>query len=284
MAVRNLEPGVLASSRQYAYAASRLAQDGLLYPICVGNYAYAPGYDLRRNSFDSYLINVVTDGEMHVECDAGTFCARKGDAVILDCHKPHRYGSPVGWKALWVHFDGLSAGAYYRLILRQAAPCQPSPPAVRQALEALYGMFSRGKTLSEPQMALHLTAALTALTQPVAAPKGYDLSITLSRISHSLGHEPSVRQLAAEAALSEYHFIRVFRQMMGLTPRQYIIAARMNHARYLLATTGMSVLEIAQAVGYASESMFCAVFKRTQGMTPSGCRREQPAETRRQTQ
>ena len=277
----NLEPGVLASSRQYAYAASRLARDGLLYPICVGHYAYAPGYDLRRNSFDSYLINVVTDGEMHVECDAGTFCARKGDAVILDCHKPHRYGSPVGWKALWVHFDGLSAGAYYRLILRQAAPCQPSPPVVRQALEALYGMFSRGETLSEPQMALHLTAALTALTQPVAAPKGYDLSITLSRISHSLGHEPSVRQLAAEAALSEYHFIRVFRQMMGLTPRQYIIAARMNHARYLLATTGMSVLEIAQAVGYASESMFCAVFKRTQGMTPSGCRREQPVETRR---
>ena len=86
------------------------------------------------------------------------------DAVILDCHKPHRYGSPVGWKALWVHFDGLSADAYYRLILRQAAPCQPSPPAVRQALEALYGMFSRGETLSEPQMALHLTAALTART------------------------------------------------------------------------------------------------------------------------
>lgn len=64
--------------------------------------------------------------------------------------------------------------------------------------------------------------------------------------------------------LSEYHFIRVFREIMGATPRQYIIANRMNHAKYLLKTTGLPVGEIGSMVGYASESMFTAAFRRTQ--------------------
>ena len=69
--------------------------------------------------------------------------------------------------------------------------------------------------------------------------------------------------------MSEYHFIRVFSQTIGVTPRQYIIASRMNHYRYLLAHTDWKVAAIAEQVGYASESMFCLTFKKTQGMTPT---------------
>ena len=87
-------------------------------------------------------------------------------------------------------------------------------------------------------------------------------------INQCIGQEPPVAELARMTGLSEYHFIRVFREIMGATPRQYIIANRMNHAKYLLKTTGLPVGEIGGMVGYSSESMFTAAFRRTQGIAP----------------
>ena len=86
------------------------------------------------------------------------------------------------------------------------------------------------------------------------------------------GCEPSVGELARLVGWSEYHFIRVFREMMGVTPRRYIIVNRMSYARYLLKTTARP---IGGMVGYASERMFSAAFRRTHGVTP------QPVQNRR---
>lgn len=142
-------------------------------------------------------------------------------------------------------------------------------------------MFRRQQPLSEPKIALRLTQALTAMAEPAAPGPLRDryglIDQAVAVINRSVGHEPSVAQLAGQVGLSAYHFIRVFRDAMGMTPRQYVIAARMNHARYLLKATALSVAEIGAQAGYASESMFSAAFKRTQGMTPSDYRAQQHA-------
>ena len=91
----------------------------------------------------------------------------------------------------------------------------------------------------------------------------------LAYINGHLNQELTIQELARRASFSEYHFIRVFRDAVGMTPRSYIIAARMDYAKYLLKTTTMAVQEIGWQVGYASEGMFCNTFKRITGQTPS---------------
>jgi AraC family transcriptional regulator len=81
-------------------------------------------------------------------------------------------------------------------------------------------------------------------------------------------HELSVEQMAHAAFLSEFHFARLFKQVVGVTPHAYLASVRLERAMKLLLTTDLSLLEISQRVGYASQSHFTKVFKSLTGMTP----------------
>ena len=90
--------------------------------------------------------------------------------------------------------------------------------------------------------------------------------------AHIDAHLPgtlTLEQLADVAGMSLFHFCRVFRDSLGETPHQYILARRMEQAQRLLwARNGTSMLEIALACGFGSSSHFSAQFKRHTGQTP----------------
>lgn len=69
------------------------------------------------------------------------------------------------------------------------------------------------------------------------------------------------------------HFERVFKQETGLSPMRWLEARRMEAARQYLSTTGKSVAEVAEAVGYADPFYFSRVFRRHFGMPPLRYRR-----------
>ena len=75
--------------------------------------------------------------------------------------------------------------------------------------------------------------------------------------------------IAKNANLSPFYFTRVFTAETGFTPHQYLIATRLNSAKFLLKTPGISIKEIAFASGFNSESSFCSTFRKWENMTPS---------------
>lgn len=77
----------------------------------------------------------------------------------------------------------------------------------------------------------------------------------------------SVTDIAAKAALSEFHFIRVFRKRYGLSPHGYLTQIRLNNARELLKK-GASMAETAFAVGFCDQSHLVRHFKKVYGITP----------------
>lgn len=91
---------------------------------------------------------------------------------------------------------------------------------------------------------------------------------TLSYIATHLSEPLPVAQLAAMALMSEYYYIRVFRQVTGYTPHTYIVNARMHAAKYMLLTGDATLKEICAACGFSSTSAFCASFKKRFGVTP----------------
>lgn len=78
--------------------------------------------------------------------------------------------------------------------------------------------------------------------------------------------------LAQEACMSRFHFIRIFRLVYGMTPRQYLRDVRILKAKELLKN-GISVSQACLEVGYESLSTFSAVFKRGTGYTPRAYRK-----------
>jgi AraC-like DNA-binding protein len=76
-----------------------------------------------------------------------------------------------------------------------------------------------------------------------------------------------LEDIADEAAFSKFHFLRLFRKIVGLTPHQYLTAVRIDKAKEML-TAGFSVSEVCLSVGFESLSSFTGLFKRMTGQTP----------------
>lgn len=75
--------------------------------------------------------------------------------------------------------------------------------------------------------------------------------------------------VAREAAMSEFHFIRAFRMVQGITPHRYLLARRIDAAHELMVRERASVSEAAYRTGFADAASFSKAFKRTMGFAPS---------------
>lgn len=80
----------------------------------------------------------------------------------------------------------------------------------------------------------------------------------------------SLDELAAEAALSKFHFLRAFKATFGTTPTAYMQARRMEEARLLLLHGGSLPSGVAARVGYAPGTHFRRLFRRYHGVSPAG--------------
>lgn len=80
--------------------------------------------------------------------------------------------------------------------------------------------------------------------------------------------EIDLESTAAETGLSAFHFLRLFRQVLGVTPHQYLLRSRLRHAARLLAEPDLPVTEIALEVGFADLSNFVRTFHRAAGLSP----------------
>ena len=81
-----------------------------------------------------------------------------------------------------------------------------------------------------------------------------------------------VATLAETAHTSPSHFFVLFKRWVGLSPIDYFIRLRMSHACRLLATTSLSVKEVAAALGYDDPFYFSRVFKSVNGTPPTDYR------------
>ena len=72
--------------------------------------------------------------------------------------------------------------------------------------------------------------------------------------------------------MSPFHFLRVFARVLGVTPHQYLIRARLRRAARLLTDRSRSITDIAFDVGFGDLSNFVRSFHRAAGVSPRGFR------------
>jgi len=78
---------------------------------------------------------------------------------------------------------------------------------------------------------------------------------------------------AQQAGVSPFHFLRLFRSALGVTPHQYLIRSRLRRAARRLADGERAITEIALDVGFADLSNFVRSFHRAAGVSPGAFRR-----------
>ncbi|MEP3045280.1 MAG: bifunctional helix-turn-helix domain-containing protein/methylated-DNA--[protein]-cysteine S-methyltransferase [Roseibium sp.] len=118
--------------------------------------------------------------------------------------------------------------------------------------------------------------SLTTTPQPLAvgeeAAENYAVvRQTLKRITEDWREQPSLDQLAKEVRLQPIQLQRVFSRWAGLTPKQFLQAITLDHAKALLRDSA-SVLDASYEVGLSGSSRLHDLFVTHEAMTPGDYR------------
>jgi AraC-like DNA-binding protein len=94
----------------------------------------------------------------------------------------------------------------------------------------------------------------------------------LRRIEAQAHERLALADLAREAAMSPYHFLRTFRAVVGMTPHQFVLRSRLHRAAVRLRRSDASISTIAFDAGFNDLSTFNRRFRLLIGMSPRAYR------------
>ena len=236
-----------------------------------------------RHSHEGFGVGVIERGALGFYYRGENVVAPEGriNLVIPDEVHTGQSATPSGWTYRMFYFGAET--------LRQAAAemagRKAPPPYFSSGViddRALAGLIrnthrrleDRTVSLLERQSVfLHLLIRLIArhaAAPPPLRPTGREhrgIGRAIDTIAARYGEDLALEDLAAAAALSPFHFIRVFTRATGLPPHAWLMQYRAHRARVMLRQ-GLPIDDAACRAGFADQSHLNRVFKRLFGYTP----------------
>ncbi len=247
----------------------------LYYPISLGYFDCKPDYHLSRNLFSSYLLIVMLTGSLVYQTRHACGTVRAGQSLLLDCHAPHAYAAQGKCSFTFVHFAGAQSRDIYEEIERTSGNLIPlrSPNALHESIGAMLQSMRSDHHLNEGETSAMLYGMLMKLLEESGAvgAGGRGSSTVDQAISYIQTHltdKLSVEEIARNAGYSASYFSHLFMADVGMSPYQFVVKSRIEHAQFLLKTTRLTVQEIAFQCGFNSAANFCYTFRRCNGVSP----------------
>ncbi len=136
--------------------------------------------------------------------------------------------------------------------------------------------YRRGDAVGRRQAELSLEQLLGMIWDAVHNPGRKATDTAVDEVARQIRQDPgrdwTVAEMAGRAALSRAQFTRRFVAQLGMSPAQYLIQARIDRAHQLLTENGMTVTQVAAALGYADVPYFSRQYKQRTGRSPSTTR------------
>lgn len=264
--------GVTIKKGVYFTSPSAFAKKNLIYILWGAEYHCDSTYRIKRAStrdfWDNYIIFHMLSGTLHFEYRGTTFTAHPGNIVLLDSRIPNHYWATGQTSFQFLHFNGSPADAYSDMLFDQQGACFPG------RIESSFLFNCIFQEISQTNMNDHkLSIWMFNLIAGLALPQNSSISPAIQQaqqyIDSNFQKSLNVEEIANHASLSQYHFSRLFKQETSFSPHQYLMNARLKHARELLTQSNTSIDAIASICGFSSTSHFIYKFKKEFSVTPA---------------
>lgn len=271
-----LDPTYYEDSSLHYFVPQPVGRETLLYyPVSVGYFDCKPSYGLQRNVFSSYLLLVMLTGSLSYQTRRSRGIARAGQVLLLDCNDPHAYAAQGKCSFTFLHFAGAQSKELYGEIERTVGNLihMPDPNVLHESIgEMLSAMRSEHRLNAGETSAMIYGMLMKLLEQSGASSTGGSGNPVVDRaiayIQTHLSEKLSVEEISANAGYSASYFSHMFAEETGMSPYQFVMKSRVEHAMQLLKTTRLSVQEIAFQCGFNSAANFCYTFRRMISLSP----------------
>lgn len=135
----------------------------------------------------------------------------------------------------------------------------------------LFNMKKNSNKFSNNYLILKDFDELTANSKPIPDER---IQKAKNYINKNFNSPLSLEVIADIACVSKYHFCKLFKNIEGLTFKEYINGIRIQKAAELLRSSNDSVEQIGYEVGFDSQSYFSGLFKSWTNITPSQFRKK----------
>ena len=233
-------------------------------------------------------IAIVQAGSFEYRSPAGRAVLTAGSLMLgshghsFEC--AHRHVEGDRCVSFWYdadYFERLAADAGARGADRRFKV--PSVPALRplSSLVARAGLgVCRDADMPWEELAVLLAVRTVTLASGLSSPQSgmpLNAEARMSRAIHIIDRRSdgslALGRLAREAGLSPFHFLRTFKSLVGVTPHQYVLRARLREAASRLADGGARVLDVALDCGFGDVSNFNRAFRAEFGESPLAWRK-----------
>src|SRR5215468_328177 len=257
----------------------------------VGEYVCTAGPNDRpfEERHEQVSIAAVIEGSFRYRCDTGTAVLHPGaflfgnSGTCYECGHDHS----IGDRCIAFHFEP----AYFAEVAASVAGSGrfrfpvPRLPAMPKLLPWLARIESRTALADRlaieeaiPQLMEAVIGTVSVTPPPAICVSARDerrISDVLRYIELRAGDALDLDRLAGVAIMSKYHFLRTFRQIVGMTPYQFLLGVRMRRAAVRLATSSEPVATIVFESGFGDLSTFNGRFRDMFGMNPTVYRRRE---------
>ena len=203
-----------------------------------------------------------------LELPPGTLCM-----IPADC--PFAFGNGEHFNHYWCHFNSDR--------LKELVPFQypvaflPSPEEfsrVQEDFQKLICQVQHGRELEDLVMIRHLLLSILCPCLKYAqisscSREDHDFAGVIHYLAEHFHEKVLVSDLAKQMQMEPLEFSCRFKNKMGIPPREYILNYRLQRAKQLLTSTGLSTKEIAEQCGFYDLYLFLKQFKRVHLQTPT---------------
>ena len=250
------------------------------YVTGFGHFTCGSEYFTEREEYPECLLLYTVHGKGWLKYADQENIIPENCLAIIDCRNYQFYRTEgEKWDFYWIHFDGKCASDLVGLINGKELSVlesghQLDAPALFAELLRLNRPEDRNMEMNLSNFVHQFLCRILNLQYHITAIKKYstlqpDIERAIEYIHQQYAQAITVDQMAQVSRMSKYHFIRVFRELTGDTPYNYLTLYRIGQSKRLLTDTSMSIQKIAQAVGFSNSKNYIACFRKHTLTTPN---------------
>lgn len=249
---------------------------------------HADGYyfDIKRGRvLNEFQLLYVPEGEGFFESYHHPLTRlRTGDMFMLFPGEWHNYypNSEVGWKSYWIGFKGKNVDDRVRagfFSVNQPIHHVGFSEQIVSLYEEALNAAMEEEAYSQQVLAgvvNHMVGKMYALERNIQLNmnRGHVEMINKARlrIRETLEKGVTIQQIAENMGVSYSNFRKLFKEYTGISPALYQQDLKLQRAKELLSTTGMSIKNIAYQLNFDSPDYFSSKFRNKTGVSPSNYR------------